>query len=54
MEGNIYADGDPEEVDTDEEANYGYIDDSENKGRDSEGEDSKGKEGNDDDDDEEL
>ena len=54
MEGDIYAEGDPEELDTDEEADYGYIDGSESEGRDSEGEDSEGEEGNDDDDDDEL
>jgi hypothetical protein len=54
MEGDIYAAGDPEELDTDKEADYGYIDHSESEGRDSEGEDSEGKEGNDDDEDEEL
>jgi len=46
----------PEEVDTDEEADYGYMDGHESKGKNREGEDSKGgdsegKEGNDLDDD---
>ena len=35
--------GDPEEVDTDEEADYGYEDNLESEGKDNEGKDSKGK-----------
>jgi len=41
---------DPEEVDTDEEANYGYADDCEGKGQDSEGEGEDSEESNDDED----
>jgi len=58
VEGDIYAEGDPEEVDTDEEADYGYAGDHESECRDSEGEesegegeDSEGEERNDDEDD---
>jgi hypothetical protein len=56
MEGDIYVEGDPEEVDTDEEADYGYTDDRESecrdsKGEESEGKDSEGEEGNDDEED---
>ena len=45
VEGDLYAEGDPEEVDTDEEADYGYTDDRESECRDSEGEDSEGEDG---------
>jgi len=41
------ANGGPEEVDTDEEANYGYADDHKSEGGDSKSGDSKSKEGND-------
>jgi hypothetical protein len=53
------VDGDPEEVDSDEEVDFGYIDDLKSEGEDSEGEgsgggSSEGKEPNDEDDDDVL
>ena len=42
--GDDDVEGDPEEVDSDEEADYGYVDSPESEGEDSEGKDGKCKE----------
>ena len=61
VEGDLYAEGDPEEVDTDKEADYRYTNNrksecrdskgKDSKGKNSEGKDSEGEEGNDDEED---
>ena len=43
--GDDDGDGDPKEVDTDEEADYGYVDGPESKSEDGESEDGEGRDG---------